>query len=177
MTTSSASAETSILKAVAVLNCFRGDDRRISLTELARKTALPKSTVHRLCSSLVAAGYLARDDQRTYRLGVSVFELGSAAVPVLSIRTDASRFLQQLSLLSGETSHLGVLDDGDVLYIDKIETMQSPSIPSRVGQRNPAHATGLGKAMLAWDRAAAASILSRAPHASCTPHTITSGEE
>lgn len=168
-----AETDTSVTKAFAVLECFRYGERHLGVTEIAQRTEIPKSSVHRLCATLTSGGYLVRTDRRGYRLGVRMFEIGSAAVTPVGAGSDASRFLQQLSVLTGETSQLGVLDDGDVVYIDKIETPRSNRIPSRVGQRNPAHATGIGKALLAGNSQATAEVLRRAPLVAFTPHTIT----
>ncbi|HEX4978552.1 MAG TPA: IclR family transcriptional regulator [Acidimicrobiales bacterium] len=172
----STSTETSVMKALEVLNCFRGGERDLGVTEITRRTGIPKSSVHRLCATLTAAGYLVRTERRGYRLGLRVFEIGSAAVSPFGARTDASRFLQQLTVLTGETSQLGVLDEGDVVYIDKIETPRSSPMPSQVGRRNPAHATGIGKALLAWNRGAATMVLRGAPLVRFTKNTITTAD-
>lgn len=165
--------DSSVMKALTVLDCFRSGENELGVTELARRTGIPKSTVHRMCAALSAASYLVRTEHRAYRLGLRVFELGSAALVPADARRDASRFLQQLTVLSGETSHLGVLDGNDVVYIDKIETPRSCAMPSRVGQRNPAHATGLGKALLAGNGIVLAALLRKAPLRAFTPNTIT----
>lgn len=169
--------ESSVMKALTVLDCFRSGEHELGVTELARRTGIPKSSVHRMCSELTAASYLVRTERRGYRLGLRVFELGSAAVVPAGARRDASRYLQQLTVLTGETSHLGVLDALDVVYIDKIETPRSTPMPSRVGLRNPAYATGIGKVLLAGNPFAAADLYRLDPFPAFTPHTITSARQ
>lgn len=167
--------DSSVRKALAILDCYRTGARELGVSELARRTRMAKSTVHRLCMHLVDAGYLAKTDRRAFSLTLGVFELGSVALAPYSAGQDASRFLQQLSVLTGETSHLAILDGGDVVYVDKIETLQSEKVPSRVGQRNPAHCTALGKVMLAWNPAACEQLpLVDGRLRAFTPHTITS---
>ena len=167
---------TSAGKALAILDCFRSGERRIGLTELSRRTGIPKSSVHRLCEVLVESGYLCRTDDRSFSLGLRVFELGGAATPRVSAHLDASRYLQQLTLLTGETSHLGVLADLDVVYIDKVETPTSNRVPSRVGQRNPAYTTALGKALLASSPEASQAVFASTPLPAFTRHTLTSAD-
>lgn len=170
------SSESSVAKALVVLECFRGGVQKLGVSELARRTGIPKSSVHRLCSELSDSGFLVRTPDRRYRLGLRVFELGSAGPAFAELRQTTSRFLQQLTVLSGETVHLGVLDGSDVVYLDKIETPQSGKLPSQIGQRNPAHCTGLGKALLAWNQAQHDALVRREQLEVFTPYTIATGE-
>jgi DNA-binding IclR family transcriptional regulator len=104
-----------------------------------------------------------------------VFELGNAQPAFADLRQAMSRFLQQLTVLSGETVHLGVLDGSEVVYLDKIETPQSAGVPSQVGRRNPAHCTGLGKALVAWNSAQHDVLVAQDSLPVFTAHTISTG--
>lgn len=168
-------SSTSVMKAMAVLDCFRSGEMELGVTEIAKRTGIPKSSVHRACASLCEASYLVHTEHRGYRLALKVFELGGTALLAMGLRRDASRYLQRLTVLTGETSHLAVLDEVDVVYIDKIETPRSKPIPSRVGHRNPAHATAVGKALLSGNPSAAAAVTGHMLHG-YTPNTITDGE-
>ena len=90
-----------------------------------------------------------RDPQTgRYQLGLRLFELGSLAVGNFNVRERARPHLERLVYEVDETVHLCVLDAGEVLYLDKIEPSRSVRMSSRVGRRNPAHCTAVGKAML-----------------------------
>jgi IclR family transcriptional regulator, acetate operon repressor len=174
---SSSGAESSVAKALHLLESFGGGIHQLGVSELSRRTGIPKSSVHRLCNELTECGFLVRTPRRQYRLAVRVFELGSAGPAHAELRQTASRFLQQLTVLTGETAHLGMLDGRDVIYLDKIETPQSERLPSRVGHRNPAHSTAIGKAMLAWDQRRREELVAM-PHLPVfTPRTIATGAE
>lgn len=146
----SASAESSVGKALALLDCFDADDRTVGVTEMARRVGLPKSTVHRLALALVESGYLQRGDDGRYRLGIHLFELGHRVTAADTIRRRAAPVLHDLSRATGETSHLAILDGSDVVYLEKVDGSYPLDVPSRVGNRNPAVATAVGKAILAW---------------------------
>jgi DNA-binding IclR family transcriptional regulator len=142
----------SVNNALSILEAFSPDRPELGVTELARALRLGKSTVHRLLSSLAARGYVRKNpDTDRYCLGLKAFEVGSAAAGPHMIRETAAPFLRRLSAACRETVHLGVLDDGDVVYIDKIESQQALQMYSRIGRRAPAHCTALGKALLAWE--------------------------
>lgn len=143
-------AESSVGKALAILDCFDAHDHTVGVTEMARRVGLPKSTVHRLAVALVDAGYLERSQDGRYRLGIHLFELGHRVTAVDAIRRHAAPVLHGLSRVTGETSHLAILDGNDVVYLDKVDGSYSLDVPSRVGHRNPAVATAVGKAILAW---------------------------
>jgi IclR family transcriptional regulator, acetate operon repressor len=147
-----ATEQTYLHRVVAILGAFRPEDDTVSATELARRLGLPKSTVHRIVASLVAEGLLERDAARV-RLGLRLFEMGQR-VPRQRVLRDAARpYLQDLREATGQTVHLAVLAGSQVVYVDILTSPASPPLPSRVGGRLPAHATGVGKAMLAYSPA------------------------
>jgi DNA-binding IclR family transcriptional regulator len=138
-------------RAFAILDALAAGRQDASLGELSEAVNLHKSTVHRLL--MILEGYrMVQRDPRTgrYQLGLRLFELGSLAVGNFNIRERARPYLERLVYEIDETVHLCVLDAGEVLYIDKIEPSRSVRMSSRVGRRNPAHCTAVGKAMLAW---------------------------
>lgn len=136
-------------KSLRVLQAFRTGDRKLRLTELAVRTGMPKSTVHRLSRILIEHQLLALDNDG-YELGMALFEL-SGLVPVKQrLREAALPFLQDLFLATHETVHLGVRDGLDVVYVDKIHGHSDLGLPSRVGGRLPLTSTAVGKALLAY---------------------------
>lgn len=164
----------SVTHALALLEAFTVEKPELGVTELARTLGLGKSTVHRLLVSLAARGYI-RKNPRTdkYCLGLKVFEVGARAAGQPAIRETVGPFLRQLMLASKETVHLGVLDEGEVVYIDKIDSQQTLQMYSRIGRRAPLHCTALGKALLAWEPPDTVEPFLRRPLKGYTSRTLT----
>ncbi len=120
----------------------------IALAELADRLGLTRSTTHRLASALVDRRYLAFIPGTGYSLGPKLLELGYRVRDELDLRRVASRHLERLALITEDTVHLGVLDHGRVLYLEKIPGQRRISISSRIGELQPVCSTGLGKALI-----------------------------
>jgi DNA-binding IclR family transcriptional regulator len=133
----------------AILASFDGCDHALALSEISHRVGLPKSTVHRLASQLCAVGWLERNSGG-YRVGLKLLELGSVALQRTGLREVAFQHIHSLALRTGLAVHLGILDHGEVVYLDRI-AMTRFSPPTRVGGRQPAHCTALGKAMMAFE--------------------------
>jgi IclR family transcriptional regulator, KDG regulon repressor len=136
-------------RAVSILDALaaHGD---LSLFELAERLSLHKSTIHRLLMVLERHRLIERiGASGKYGLGLRLFEYGNKAFTRLGIGERALPYLERLAREVGETAHLCILEDGDVLYLEKVEPSRTVRVPSSVGQRNPAHCTAVGKALLA----------------------------
>ena len=131
-----------------VLDTFDGPGR-LSLAQVVRRTGLPRSSAHRLLERLVHLRWLRRHG-RDYELGMRLVELGSLAVHQDRLHRAAQPFLHDLHRATGLVVHLAVLDGEDVVYLEKIAGGFGAAIPSRVGGRQPAHCTAVGKALLAF---------------------------
>jgi DNA-binding IclR family transcriptional regulator len=136
-------------KCLSILRAFDGGSQQLRLSDLARRTSLPLSTVHRLAGSLVEHRLLAQDDGG-YQLGIGLFELSSLVSVEQELRVAARPFLQDLFMATHETVHLGVREGADVVYVEKIHGHSDLGLPSRVGGRLPLGCTGIGKALLAF---------------------------
>jgi DNA-binding IclR family transcriptional regulator len=143
--------ETSAVGRVArVLDAFLySGDETMSLSELARRTALPKSTAHRLSHQLLEHGLLERDGTRL-RLGLKLFELGALAPQQRALRDAARATMTDLREATRHTVNLAILDGNEVVYLEILHGPDAPVVPTRVGGRWPVHATGVGKAILAF---------------------------
>ena len=109
---------------------------------------------------------------------MKLWELGSLAMRQASWIERVHPYLERLTETAGETTHLAVLSDGQVLYVDKVETSRSLRMPSQVGRRLPAHCSSVGKALIAYlPDEAIASIAARRGLPRFTPHTITTHDE
>jgi len=138
-------------RALALLDALSQQGPDLALGEISQLLKLHKSTAHRLIMVLERHRLLERN-YRTgrYRLGLKLFELGTKAVSQLDLREQARPFLERVVLETGETVHLCIYDDGEVVYVDKIEPARSVRLASSVGRRNPAYCTAVGKAIMAF---------------------------
>ena len=164
-----------IERAVAILNAFTAEDPELGVTDLAERLGLHKSTIHRFLVNLEAAGLVERDRHTSrYRLGLRIFELGGLVLQQMNLWDEALPFLEGLVHDTGETGHLAVLDGGEAVYIEKVEARRALRIPSAIGRGYPAHATSLGKILLAHlepDALDALVVERGLPR--CAPNTIT----
>ena len=150
---SSAAAETAAPSAVIdrislVLDAFDGPGR-LTLAQLVRRTGLPRSSAHRMLERLVQLRWLRRSG-RDYELGMRLVELGSLAVHQDRLARAARPLLSELHCATGLVVHLAILDGSDVVYLEKVGDRLASAIPTRVGGRQPAHCTAVGKAILAF---------------------------
>lgn len=136
-------------KAFDLLRSFNGDERVMTLSELSRASGLPKSTVHRLIARLTELGAI-ENHRSGYKLGVSLLEL-AGKTPAGSMRDKAMPYLAALHRWSGQTVHLAVLRDHEVVYLEKLAIPAAATTMPWVGARLPAHCTAIGKALLAWE--------------------------
>jgi len=164
-----------IERAVSILNAFSMDDPELGVTELADRLGLHKSTVHRFMVNLDAAGLVERNARTgRYRLGLHVFELGALVMQQMNLWDEALPFLEGLVHDTGETGHLAVLDGGEAIYIERVEARRALRVPSAIGRGYPAHATNLGKVLLAdLSRERVEAIIAERGLAAYTSQTIT----
>jgi DNA-binding IclR family transcriptional regulator len=120
------------------------------LSSIASTLELNKTTAFRFVSALVEMGWVQQDPAtRVYGLSPRVVELGSMVLDRMEIRHEVRPHLERLAELTSETVHLGVLDELEMVYIDKVEGRQAVSMASRLGARGACHSTALGKVLLA----------------------------
>ena len=137
-------------RALAALDVLANRSSECSLVELCTALKLHKSTVHRLMMVLEQHRLVDKNPETGgYRLGLKLFEFGSKAIAALDPRRHARRHLDRLQREVGETVFFCILDDGQVFYIEKVESQQSIRTACTVGSRAPAYCTAVGKAMLA----------------------------
>lgn len=139
----------SLERGLRILGEFVGA-QSLTVSELARRSDVSRSTVSRIAAHLAAEGFLTRDSRtQEYRLGLRLWELGSLVTQRLDYMHLARRAMEFLADETGETIHLSTLDGRDVIYLGKIEGTQAIVAYTRIGGRAPAHAVASGRAMLA----------------------------
>ncbi|CDO88635.1 IclR family transcriptional regulator [Mycobacterium triplex] len=147
--TAAATTPTAVIDRISlVLDAFDGTGR-LTLAQIVRRTGLPRSSAHRMLERLVQLRWLRRSG-RDYELGMRLVELGSLAVHQDRLVRAAGPLLGELHRATGLIAHLAVLDGPDVVYLDKVGDRMADAIPTRVGGRQPAHCTAVGKAILAY---------------------------
>lgn len=167
-----AGSASSLSRGLALLDLYTSPDQVLSISEMARRSGIPKSTAHRLVLDLIEWGALER---RTggMALGVRLFELGSLVPSSNTFRELALPFAHNLNEVTKLTSNLAIREGNEILYIEKITTRTLKVPHSRVGGRARMHATALGKAILAFsDPEFVDSVLS-GELSQQTPRTIT----
>jgi IclR family KDG regulon transcriptional repressor len=138
-------------RALDILLCFKMDRPSLSLTEIAEEVGMHKSTIHRLLATLESKRFITRDKTNgMYQLGFLFIELASIMLHDLDMQHWALPYLQSLSQQSGETVDLAVLDNGQVVYLQVVESTQRVKIAAAVGEQLPAYCTATGKAFLAY---------------------------
>ena len=127
-------------------------EKDMGFRELMENLRIPRATLSRLLKILKERGYLRQDPYtRRYRLGSSILVIGASVLDTLELREIARPYMQKLLEKTNETIELAILDDGALLYIDKLESTESIRIFARIGSRyETLHATAPGKVMLAF---------------------------
>jgi DNA-binding IclR family transcriptional regulator len=167
-------ASKTVSKALGLLNLV-AERPGLSLTELGRAAGLPTATAHRLLKGLQAEGLLRLDSARRYHLGAGCLTLGARFLEHVDVRLEARPLLEDLVEATGETTHLGIPDGTEILYVDKVDSRHSVRMYSRIGVRSPMHSTAMGKAILAFADAALLERVIAQGLPRRTPNTITSG--
>ena len=163
-------------KAFAILDALREAQVDLTRAQLARRTGLPMTTVHRLASQLCEHGALELTDLKTYRVGPWLWEIGTLSAHTRTFRYAALPFMQDLYEATHENVQLAVPDGFDALVVERVRGRTSVRITSRVGGRLPLHSTGVGKAILAFSpREFQEAVMARGL-APMTPYTITDPE-
>lgn len=115
---------------------------------LVKKIGAPRSTIHRILSNLVNEGYLHHIPYRGYTLGYKLIYLGAAAREQRPLVQIAHPILEELAAQTSDTVHMGIVEGGEVLYLDKVSGSKGLEMRSRIGQKMPLASTGLGKSLM-----------------------------
>lgn len=134
-------------RGLAIMEILANDENSLSISEIARRLDVHRTIAHRLVATLEQRRYVARAADNKYQLGSILLHVASRVGREL--RTVARPFLIALNKEVDETIHLVVPAGTEVLFIDAYESSKSLRVTSRTGQSLPAHATSVGKAILA----------------------------
>lgn len=121
-----------------------------SLTAIAERVGLPPSTAHRLLATLAAHGFVENDaEDRHWSIGVEAFRVGQAFMRRQTPAAAARPVMRDLMEATGETANVGLFEGGEVVFIEQVESREPIRAFFRSGERRAAHASGIGKALLA----------------------------
>jgi IclR family pca regulon transcriptional regulator len=170
---SSADFVQSLARGLAVIRAFDAEHASLTLSDVARRTDLPRAAARRFLRTLATLGYV-RTDGRWFALTPRVLELGFSYLSALSLPEIAQPHLESLSRVVDESVSAAVLDGGDIVYIARVPTRRIMSVRITIGTRFPAYATSMGRVLLAGLPAdAAAAVLDASAPEALTPRTRT----
>ncbi len=143
----------SVEHALQLFEVFRTSNKQeeFGVTELSRMLGLHKNNVFRLLATLSACGYIEQNPvTENYRLGIGIFNLGQKFINKLGFLKLARPFLEKINNEVNEAVYIGLLREGNVVYLDMVEATHPVRIVSRVGKDVPAYCTSIGKVQLAY---------------------------
>jgi DNA-binding IclR family transcriptional regulator len=129
---------------------FGGAPNGLTAKQVADRSRLPASTVHRFLMNLEAAGFLHCTSDSVYHLGIASFAIGHAALSQLDVRRVSLPYLQELNRQTRETIHLTVRHGLSAVYVEKLDSTEQLRIHSRIGAAVPLYCTAVGKVILAY---------------------------
>lgn len=165
----------SVSRALGVLTCFSQSRRELSLNEICELTGLPKPTVFRLLSVLESARFVERcADKEKYQVGIKAFEVGCVFLSHLSVERVARPMMDSLSKQFNLSVNLGILDQGEVVYLAVSEANTFFRYSPIIGYRHYVHCSALGKVLVApLPEEKVNEILATIGMPALTPYTIT----
>jgi DNA-binding IclR family transcriptional regulator len=140
----------SVARALALLDALRESERDLGVNELARRIGVSPSTASRLLATLEGAGMVQRDGQGPFRLGLGLVTLADRVLARMDLRALARPVLAELMERTGETATLSVPGEREAITVDSVPSRSSVVSMARLGRPSVAHATAVGKVMLAF---------------------------
>ncbi len=136
-------------KTLDILETIKSRDSGFKLAELSREVELPKATVYRILMTLEGRGYLDRASDGSYRMAKKLFNLQRTESAEQILNRVAMPIMDRVVEATKETVNLGILDAGEVVVINTVESPQAVRMSSKIGNRRHLHSTALGKIFLA----------------------------
>jgi IclR family acetate operon transcriptional repressor len=141
---------TSLQRGLRLLQLFSESPQGLAAKQVAVRSRLPVSTVHRFLANLEGSGFLNCSGDGVYHLGIACFAIGQAALGQLDIRRVSLPYLRELNRQTRETIHLTVRHGLSAVYVEKLDSPEQLRIHSRIGAAVPLYCTAVGKVMLAY---------------------------
>ncbi len=165
-----------VQRAVEVLELLAGSHTGISLADLSRKTGYPKSSLFRILLTLEKASIVQLDRTRSiFTLGMKLIDWGNRALEKIDLKTVTHPHLVRMADETRESYYVAILEDNEVIIVDRADTPEIWRMVARLGQRSPVHATASGQVLLAEaDDEMLRAAIQRRGLKRYTPQTITS---
>lgn len=158
-----------------VIEFLADSDDLVSLRTMARELQINAASVYRILNTLKELGYVRQHPQDSqYQLTLKIAGISAQVLEKVQLRQIAHPFLQHLTSITNETTHLAILDGNEFVYIDKVDNTQAMRMRSSVGQRGRLYSTAVGKSLLAhYPEAELSQILNSLDFQPLTKQTIT----
>lgn len=157
---------------------FANAERGLTASEIAKRSGLPVSTVHRFLANLQSSGYLNCSDDGVHHLGTVCIGLGHSALAQLDVRRISLPYLRELNQKTRETIHLTMRHGASAVYVEKLDSQEPVRIYSRIGASVPLYSSAVGKVMLAYMQPQEReNLLSQVELKRLTPNTVGSLQE
>ncbi|MGM0694459.1 MAG: HTH-type transcriptional regulator BhcR [Pseudomonadota bacterium] len=141
----------SLVRGLNLLERLAASPGGLALSEVAEQADLAPSTTHRLLQALLSQGFVTQDSELgVWKIDVKTFRIGNSFLEARDFVATSRPFLRRLTAQTGETANLGVRDEGTAVFLAQSESPQMMRMITRLGSRAPLHASGVGKALLAW---------------------------
>lgn len=166
-----------LLKAATILDTLAQEGGK-SIQELSNATAITPSNLSKILETLIHVGYVIRDQSKLYYLGSKFMKYNTQNIEVERLLAVSKPYLEALRTELNETIHLSVLENQEVVYIDKLEPQnQGIYMTSKIGLSRPLYSSGMGKAILStFSEAEIDAYLNQTPLVAFTQNTITTAE-
>lgn len=139
----------SVKKSLQVLQTFSAEQPERSVTEISRLLNAHKSSVSRILTTLASEGFVEKNPlNNRYRLGFKLLDLANLVLGRYELRELAAPYMEELAEVTREIVHLSILDRREIVYLEKKGGGQTLTVATKVGGRNPAHASAMGKVLL-----------------------------
>jgi IclR family pca regulon transcriptional regulator len=139
----------SLVRGLRVITAFDAANSAMTMSDIARRTGIPRAAVGRFLRTLEDQGYVRPSADGRYSLTPRVLELGYGYLSALTLPEVAQPHLETLSARVGESASASVLDDGDIVYVARVPTHRIMGLRISIGTRFPAAVTSMGRVMLA----------------------------
>lgn len=173
----SSQGQSVLSRIMRILGAFDADTASLTLTGISQRTGLSPASTHRLTAELVSFGLLERQTDKTFRIGVRLWEIACLTPGALGLRELAMPHLQDVHATVGQHTQLGILEGHEVLFLERLSARESVINVTLIGGRLPLHASSSGLVLLANGSVELQEQLLAAPLPRLTAATITDPAE
>lgn len=164
----------SAVRVFEIIECLVDSDNGLTIKEISTRLSFPQSSTFNLVQTMQEMGYLIQAPDKRFKLGPKFIYIGNRTLESFDLATGSRQHLENLMNKVGETVFMAVQSGIDIVYLAKVDSMQSIKTSAVIGSHKPLYCTGLGKAILAFlSEEKRESLLNQIDLKPVTPHTIT----